>query len=61
VAVTIAWFHSDRIVSPRTERANPAIPGPVLASRGFNAHPAPDLSPALLPHSLFQRPPPLQS
>jgi len=58
--VTIAWFRSERIVSPRIQHSIAAIPVPVVAD-GFHAHPDPDLSPALLPHSLFQRPPPLQN
>jgi len=61
VVVGIAWFHSDQIVTPRPRHANAAIPGPAVPRRTFNAHPAPDLSSALLPRSLFQRPPPLQN
>ena len=60
VAVSIAWFHGDRVVTPRAQHSNVAVPGLVVA-RGFNAHPDPALSPALLPHSLFQRPPPFQN
>jgi len=56
--VTIAWFRSDRIVTPKIQPSSAAIPG-ATAAPGFNAHPDPALSPALLPHSLFQRPPPL--
>ena len=58
--VAIAWFRSERIVSPKIQLSKVAIPTPVVA-HGFNAHPDPALSPALLPHSLFQRPPPLQN
>jgi len=58
--VTIAWFRNDRIVSPRIQPAKTVIPTLVVA-QGFNAHPDPALSPALLPHSLFQRPPPLHN
>jgi len=59
--VTIAWFRSERIVSPRRQPSNATIPSPVVARSGFHAHPAPVLSTALRPHSLFQRPPPLQN
>jgi hypothetical protein len=59
--VSIAWFRSERIVSPRSQRSNPTLPDPVVVRRGFNAHPAPLLAAALLSHSLFQRPPPPQS
>jgi hypothetical protein len=58
--VTIAWFRSEQVVTPRIKHSTPAIPSPVVA-HGFNAHSDPVLSPALLPHSLFQRPPPLQN
>jgi hypothetical protein len=58
VTVGIAWFQGDRIVTPRSRQSNDAIPGAVVAHRAFNAHPAPGLSPVVLPHSLFQRPPP---
>jgi len=58
--VCIAWICSDRSVSPKPEQGSVALLAPGLAPAGFNAHPAPVLSPALLPRSLFQRPPPLQ-
>ncbi|MEO7135171.1 MAG: hypothetical protein ABI024_13240 [Vicinamibacterales bacterium] len=56
--VTITWFRSERMVSPSSQRSIPALPNPIVARRGFTAHPAPLLAAALLPHSLFQRPPP---
>jgi hypothetical protein len=59
--VSIAWFRSERTVSPSPQHSNPALPDAVVARRGFNAHPAPLLAAALLSHSLFQRPPPLQN
>jgi hypothetical protein len=60
VAVSIGWFDSDRIVTPRPRHANDTIPAAGLARTGFHAHSAPQLSPVVLPHSLFQRPPPPQ-
>jgi hypothetical protein len=59
--VGIAWFSSERIASPRRQPSKITIPGPAVARTAFNAHPAPVLSSALRPHSLFQRPPPLQN
>ena len=59
--VSIAWFRSERIVSPRAQHSNAALPDPIVARRGFNPHPTPLLAAALLSHSLFQRPPPLQN
>ena len=59
--VSIAWFRSERIFSPRPQRSNPSLPDPAAARPGFNAHPAPLFAAALLSHSLFQRPPPLQN
>jgi hypothetical protein len=61
VVVGIAWFHSDQIVTPRSWKPKAAVPDPAGAPRAFNAHPSPVLSPAPLPLSLFQRPPPLQN
>ena len=57
--VSIAWFHSGRIVSPKRQLSNAPILVDAVTRNGFNAPPAPVLSPALLPHSLYQRPPPL--
>ena len=60
--VSIAWFRSERIVQSAARSVQtPLFPDPVVARRGFNAHPAPLLAAALLSHSLFQRPPPLQN
>jgi hypothetical protein len=59
--VTIAWFRGERIASPRTQPSSTARPRPSAARPGFIAHPDPALSPALLPHSLFQLPPPFQN
>jgi hypothetical protein len=60
VAVSIGWFDSDRIATPRRHYPNDAIPATGAARTGFHPHPAPELPSALLPHSLFQRPPPPQ-
>jgi len=57
--VGIAWFRSERSVSPSPQHSNASLPDPVVARRGLDAHPAPLLAAALLSHSLFQRPPPL--
>jgi hypothetical protein len=59
--VSIAWLRSERSVRPTPQHSNASLPGPAVARRGFNAHPAPLLAAALLSHSLFQRPPPLKS
>jgi hypothetical protein len=59
--VSIAWFLSERVVSPRPQHSKPAIHVRAAGHAGFHAHPTPVVSSALLPHSLFQRPPPLQS
>jgi len=61
VEVSIAWFRSERITSPTIEHSSATVPSPAVARLGFNAHPDPALSPALLPHSLFQLPPPFQN
>jgi hypothetical protein len=60
VAVSIGWFDSDRTITPRMRHSNDTIHVSGLARTGFHAHSAPQLSPAVLPHSLFQRPPPSQ-
>jgi hypothetical protein len=60
MAVSIAWLDSDRIVTPRCQHSNDPIAAAADARAGFHAHPAPELSLVLLPHSLFQRPPPPQ-
>jgi hypothetical protein len=60
VAISIGWLDSDRIAAPRLHHSRDTVPAPAVARPGFHAHPAPDLPPALLPHSLFQRPPPPQ-
>ena len=59
--VSIAWFHSGRIVSPRRQPSNAPILKYTIARNAFNDSPAPVFSPASLPHSLYQRPPPLQN
>jgi hypothetical protein len=57
--VSIAWFSTGRIVSPRRQPSNTPILSDAVARNGFNESPASVFSPALLPHSLYQRPPPL--
>ena len=59
--VSIAWFRSERIVTPSPQQSNASLAEPVVGRRGFNAHPTPLFAAALLSHSLFQRPPPLQN
>jgi hypothetical protein len=61
VAVTIAWADSDRVVAPTARYSDTKMQIDSVAPRVSSAHLAPVLSPALLAHSLFQRPPPLQN
>jgi hypothetical protein len=57
----IAWFHSDRIVSPRSEISARAVPTPLVAWIGSHTDPETALPQTLLSQSLFQRPPPSQN
>jgi hypothetical protein len=59
--VSIAWFHGDRIASPRREQSAKAIPVPSVGRLGFHTDPETLLPNTLLSQSLFQRPPPLQN
>jgi hypothetical protein len=58
--ISIAWFRSDRISSLRSEHTSKTVSIPVVAGIGFR-HRDSALPDTLLPHSLFQRPPPLQN
>jgi len=58
--VSIAWFRSDRSTDFRSERAGAPLPPLAVARLAFQALWDPVLPNAQNPHSLFQRPPPLQ-
>jgi len=60
VAVGIAWFHSDRIVTPSFQTST-AIHASAAEPRSFSSNPARVFRPFALPHSLFQRPPPFRN
>jgi hypothetical protein len=60
IDVSIAWFRSERVVSPSREPSNATVAGPAT-TREFSAHQAPHLSTPLLSYSQFQRPPPLSN
>jgi hypothetical protein len=58
--VSIAWFRGDRTAFAETREFSTATPAAGVAHPGFRAHRDPGRPQAFQPHSLFQRPPPLQ-
>lgn len=61
--VGVAWFvglRGDRTSRPHRQQAPVAAPAAAAARRAFSSPPGSLLPDAVLTHSLFQRPPPLQ-